>query len=87
MSRPGLVVFMSDEREPAMLVELADLRRRVERLERRFFGEDDSEPPTMPGVGVTPGEREFSESPFLDALGDAFEGLGFGQKEGGSGGR
>jgi len=77
VSRSGLVVFMSDDRERTVLDELADLRRRVERLERRFFGEDDSGPPTMPGVGVTPGE---SESPMLDAIGDAFDALrGFGK--------
>ena len=77
---------MSDGREPAtVLDELDDLRRRVERLERRLFGADDGEPPTMPGVGETPGE--YSESPMLDAIGDAFEALGFGDKGGGSHGR
>ena len=81
MSSLGLVVRMSDERNPAtVLDELADLRRRVERLERRLFGADDVEPPTMPGVGAAPGASEYSESPMLDALGDAFDALGFGGK-------
>ena len=69
-----------EQRDGDLRSELSELRRRVERLERRFFGED-SEPPTMPGVCMTPG-AEYSDSPLLDAIGEAFEGLGFGREDG-----
>lgn len=56
--------------------ELEELRSRVLRVEARLDSvcPDDSDPDTLPGVG---GQRS-SETPLLDALGDAI----FGEEKG-----
>jgi hypothetical protein len=68
---------------------IAELERRLARLERRLDVDADAEPETMPGVSTAPGpfgRNDFcggfggdapSESPVIDAVADGLEALGF----------
>jgi hypothetical protein len=55
---------------------IAELERRVARLELRQSIGADAEPETLPGVTSTPGSSG-GESPVFDAVADALEALGF----------
>lgn len=56
---------------------IAELERRVARIEKRSAVDADAEPETMPGVSTAPGVSPGGESPVLDAVADALEALGF----------
>jgi hypothetical protein len=65
----------------SLRAELAELRDQVRRLERRL---NSIEPETTPGVVVRSQQQMMSgpsESPILDAVGDALEAFGFGKRE------